>query len=468
MRLVLAVAAFTLLAAATAVWVRAVGQARPDDGAGRIDGGHMVAFGSSRLLVTHPWFGEDRGSVSRVNLDGSLDRSFGEDGTVQIAAATRWSVPATGRSWSRPQANPVDGGTERGASRLLPRREDRPSFGADGHADVHFGPFGTTRKRWRRRPMATSWSPGSWSSLPRPTETKPGSSGRAPEAERLAGPLIRQERREDASRSWGEIVAFDVTPTPSGGILVEGGNEIETFFWKLKRDGSIDRRFSRADIAKYAVGPNDTDTMKNCLSFPAIAMLPGGKFLLVATGFGPAVAAANTGRSRCDCGPTVALTIPMGGMAGRSAVEHAGRITLLPGGDLAVAASFEGKGATGHSFGAIVFGPDGQIDRRYGRGGRCRARLGGRHAAAGVALIGGRVIVGGEGTPGPWLLNCPLPDGNRFVSGSERPRTQVFASGIYRVADVSWRAPDRKAGLPESPQAVNPRATRTIEAEAIR
>jgi hypothetical protein len=60
-----------------------------------------------------------------------------------------------------------------------------------------------------------------------------------------------------------------------------------------------------------------------------------------------------------------------------------------------------------HPFGITVLRPDGQLDTRYGRGGYCRANLAGGPSAAGVAVVGARLIGGGEGAPGSWLLDCP-------------------------------------------------------------
>jgi uncharacterized delta-60 repeat protein len=412
MRLVLVVAAFTLLAVATAVGsgrsVKPVQTTAPVES----EGSHMVAFGSSRLLVTHPWFGEDRGSISRVNLDGSLDRSFGEDGTVQIAAADA-AVTGDGKILVATTSKPSESATrtEARVTRLLPDGKTDPSFGVNGHADVHFGP------RWDYAEALATTPDGDILLAGIMVEY---ASNYGDEA-RLAVARLKPNGSLDRSfgkngvkrlRSWGEIVAFDVAPTPSGGILVEGGNDVETFFWKLKRDGSIDRRFGRAGYREIRGGPKRRGHHEELSLVPGIAVLPGGKLLLVATGFSPGGPGGEyrTVAVRLQPDGRVDRSYGRGGWALAGSSTPAGSMPL-PGGDLAVAASFEGKGAKGHSFGAVVFGSDGQIDKRYGQGGRCRARLGGRHGAAGIAVIGGRVIVGGEGTPGPWLLNCPLPNG---------------------------------------------------------
>jgi uncharacterized delta-60 repeat protein len=408
-RLVSAAAAMTLFAVATAAGsgqaVKPVWTAAPVES----EGGHLVAYGRSQLLVVQPSFTEDGGGVSRVNLDGTLDRSFGEDGRVQIASEDA-AVTAGGKILVATTSHPRGGygqKTKARVTRLLPDGLPDPAFGIDGHADVHFG------RRYDYGEAVATAANGDilLAGIMVEYASNYGDEDRLAVARlKRDGSLDRSfgKRGIDLLPYWGEIGALDVTPTPSGGMLVEGGNELEATFLKLKRDGSIDRGFGHGGYREIRGRPVRNGHNEELMLVPGVDVLPSGKLLLAATG-----------TNRAFVSHVVAVRLRPDGRVDRSYGRNgwvvakgpgsAAGSTLLPGGDLAVATSFEGKAAQGLPFGAIAFAPDGHIDKRFGQDGRCRARLGRRHAAADVAIAGRHVVVGGEGGPGSWLLNCPLP-----------------------------------------------------------
>jgi hypothetical protein len=97
----------------------------------------VVAYGRTRLLlVPHEGPG-----ITRINLDGSVDQSFGKEGTAQIASEDAVVAPdgkiliAT-TSCPRCRAGPK---SEARVTRLLPNGESDPSFGDGGSVDVPFG-----------------------------------------------------------------------------------------------------------------------------------------------------------------------------------------------------------------------------------------------------------------------------------------------------------------------------------------
>jgi uncharacterized delta-60 repeat protein len=393
-----------LIAAAAALALAAAGAAlaggRPELVKTQAPGGldHVVADGS-RLLLFHSRYGV-HGTITRVNLDGSVDRSFGEGGTVHmdledVAVQPDGKILVAG---SGPRGEGKGGSVAR-VTRLLPDGEPDPSFGVDGNADVDFGltedrgeavavaadgdvllagiridevdelsEFGASIAVARFTPdgqLDTSFGEGGFTALP----------------------------------NYGEVVAEDVVATPSGGVVVEGGNDLETFFWALDGEGSTDTRFGDKGFVEVKGRPIGDRHHEFLLVNPGIVETPGGKLLLTAKGVSEKV------------GPVSLRLLPDGrpdpsyGQHGWSTlraksgleIEEVGA-TLLPGGGLAVAAR---KGKTS---GAIAIGGNGQLDRSFGAGGRCLARGTG---AVDVAVVGGRVVVLRKGPHVSRLLVCP-------------------------------------------------------------
>jgi len=227
------------------------------------------------------------------------------------------------------------------------------------------------------------------------------------------GSLDRSFGRAGVSilRGSGEIGVLDIAPTPSGGAVVEGGNEIETFLWKLRRDGATDRGFGGSGLVEPRAGRKVNGVLEELSYVPGIVVLPSGRLLLAATGFlykgrGGRFRVVAT-RLRRDGRPDDSY-----GDGGLAAVAKGPRwtsangLTLLPGGVLAIAATFQSVKERS-DFGVIAFGANGRPERRFGADGRCRAGLGeGRYEALAVANVGGSAAVIGNGAAESLLLSC--------------------------------------------------------------
>jgi uncharacterized delta-60 repeat protein len=374
------------------------------------EGGHIVADGPSQVLTTYRFSSEEKAGLTRVNLDGSLDPSFGEGGSVQADEVDDVAVDADGKILVARSGDSTDGKvrTEARITRLLPDGQPDPTFGVGGNADIRFGP------RWDYAEAVATEPDGDILVAGVMIEYSDDYGFEA----RLVVARLKPDGSLDPSFGRrgvarlpfrGEIEAPFVASLPSGGIVVEGGNEIESFFiWKLKPDGAVDSHFAYGGVQELRSRPTPRGRHEELFLLPGAQVLPSGKLLFVAAG--------ERYRHHTSEYPLVAVRLRADGGIDRSygkdgwsIVEGASPTgsTLLPNGDLAVATNFEGKSAKGHPFGVTVLRPDGRLDKRYGRGGYCRASLAGRPSAAGIAVVGGRVIVGGEGARGSWLLDCP-------------------------------------------------------------
>jgi uncharacterized delta-60 repeat protein len=203
-----------------------------------------------------------------------------------------------------------------------------------------------------------------------------------------------------------EIEAFVVAPTPSGGVVIEGGNEIEAFLAKLRRGGAIDRHFGHrgyAEVVGYESLPGAPGFL---IGAPGLAVQPDGRLLAVAAGSRPgkpegvvAVRLLADGRVDKSYGRDGWAIDP-----GRGETNPH-EVTLLPNGDLAVATTF---GYKQRDFGAIAFDRAGRLDRHYAAHGSCRARISGSQEAADITVVAGRAVVLGEPYgDGQWLVDCP-------------------------------------------------------------
>jgi hypothetical protein len=212
----------------------------------------------------------------------------------------------------------------------------------------------------------------------------------------------------------GEIMTFDIAPTPSGGVVLEGGSEIEAFFWKLTGDGLVDRHFGKGGFLELRKARKKPGYHEELFVAPQFAVLPSGKLLLAATGYpnrGPssgfrAVAVRLHPDGRVDRSYGEDGWASVGRGAGGTFAEG---LALLPGGVLAIAVTFENRPSSEkREFGAIAFGPDGRLERRFGNQGRCHAPLPGEQEALGVVPLGRRAAVVGSGEGDQWLLNCRI------------------------------------------------------------
>jgi uncharacterized delta-60 repeat protein len=390
--------AAALLAAALAVAATAAAaQApiRPVKVANAAEIEKVVPYGRSRVLLLNKGFRE-RGGITRVNLDGSVDRSFGDRGTVHIAtkgvAVTRDGDILV----AAPSVSKGIGKAEGQVIRLLPDGKLDHSFGSGGHADVNFGPAGQVEAVAVAGDVLLA-----------------GVRERSPEGDLndLAVARLRPDGSPDPSfgkhgvtifRTGDEIFAFDIAATPSGGVVVEEGNNIEAYLVKLDRDGVLDPRFGPGSAIRREGGEQ-----QYLSTSPGFVQLPGGK-LLVAYGTSRHVGPSSVAVVRYRADGRVDRSYGDHGWAlapARVETSPAG-LTLLPGGALAVGTTF-GESGESRDFGTLAFTRSGQVDRSYAAQGSCVARLPEGQEVVDVAAVAGRPVVLGHHHAGLRLLLCP-------------------------------------------------------------
>jgi uncharacterized delta-60 repeat protein len=362
----------------------------------------VIADGA-RLLAMQPYLSGTSGRITRVDLNGSIDRSFGHRGTIATDGEDAVVAP-DGKILVSTSSDPGETAESSDAriTRLLPDGHLDRSFGVDGHADIHFGTHYDYAETAALAANGDILVGGLGDSSLAVGRLKPDGS-----LDRAFG-----ENGVTVLPLGGEVEVRDIAPTRSGGIVVQGGNEIETFLWKLNRDGSIDRHFGKNGSLEVRERRKVGGRLEELFYAPGIAVLPSGKLLLAASG--------SLYRGKVERSRVVAIRLHPDGRQDRSygdkgwAIAGSGirwalaeGLALLPGGVLAVATSFEDKyESEERDFGLIAFRPGGNLDHRFGERGSCRAGLSGRHEAVGIADIQGRAAVVGEGFPGPWLLDC--------------------------------------------------------------
>jgi uncharacterized delta-60 repeat protein len=370
--------------------------------------GEVIADGH-RLLLLHD------GTMTRIDFDGSADRSFGDRGTVSVGSAEAAVQPDGKILVAGSVRRKGRRGTTARVTRLLPDGRVDRSFGRGGGVNVDLG--GMSSEGQTVAVAADGdvlLGVGRLNSI---SETDEFDLSFAVARFTADGSRDRSFGHDGVKMlgDYGESEAQDIAATPAGGIVIQIGNNIEMTLFRLKPHGALDRRFGGHGYFSpwNRIASNGT---KESLNFaPGFVELPDGRLLLAATGF--SYSGVRGGVSRA-----LAVRLTAEGHVDRTygragwAVASQGHewtlpegLTSLPGGAVAIATSFDlpRRPAEHRIFGAVVFGPDGHLDRRFGPDGRCLARLGGNHEATGIANVNGRVAVLGSGADGSWLLDCP-------------------------------------------------------------
>jgi uncharacterized delta-60 repeat protein len=342
--------------------------------------------------------GNTRGTLIRYLSDGSVDRSFGDGGTV--VADEGGSVSAVALQRDGRVIVAVGGGIRR----FLPGGALDRGFGDGGTAPAVF--VGGAYARLVVQPDGRIVVVGNATG---------GSEVRVARLRRdgTPDPAFGQRGIVRTNANWRALAA---ALTPDGKIVVAGqwlhpqkahsgdGLPVELVVARYGRSGVLDATFGRGGVVRHRIDPADNVTT-------AVAVQRDGRIVVGGRG-----GAAATGSPRC-CGavwrllPSGALdrAFGVGGQAVTTTASQPGRmfgsriygvqaLVVDRGGRIVVTALDEVS--PGSRFGVARFTPDGRPDRRFGRDGAVTTSFGGtndRPWALGLDPAGKIVVAGGTG-----------------------------------------------------------------------
>ena len=371
----------------------------------------VIAYGKSQLLLLGGYREE---KITRIDRDGTIDRSFGDEGHVDISFGGVTVAPGGNILIAGCEDAPGEPENSDGkVTRLLPDGKPDPSFGADGNALIDFG------GRYDCAESVALDADGDILVGGNKTNFENRGSDAAPAFARLHadGSLDRSFGKGGVRivPNLNESGVYDVAATPDGGILGIG-EDIGARLWKLTASGSLDRSFGNGGTievpgyGKHRVGGGHSEAEM----LEELVVLPGGKILLAGTDFpgSSSYYRAVALRLLPDGRPDRTFGTRGWAVGKTSGSTFVGGMTLLPGGDLVLAASSQYHHDKRSDIGAIAFRPDGKQDPRFGHRGRIRIDLHGWDTveeAHTVATLGGRaVIIGQQGEgKGTWLVTSP-------------------------------------------------------------
>ena len=366
----------------------------------------VIAYGKSQLLLLGGLYEE---KITRIDEDGTVDRSFGNRGHVGISfygvtVAPGGKILVAGCGHAAGDPDNSDGQI----TRLLPNGRPDPSFGAGGTTLIDFGGRIDCAESIAIAANGDILLGGEMTNFrSRGSDAKPAFARLHPD-----GSLDRSfgDGGVRVVRNLYETGVYDIAATPDGGVLGIGEN-IGTQLWKLTAAGSLDPSFGHGGklevpgFGKRGVGGghNEVEMLEE------LVVLPSGKILLAGTDW-PARAVAI--RLRPDGRRDRSFGRQGWAVANIAGPTYVGGMTMLPGGVLVLAADSQDRQEKHSDVGAIAFGPDGRTDPGFGHNGRIRVDLRGwdnvneEHT---VATLGGRaVIVGSQGKgKSTWLVTCP-------------------------------------------------------------
>ncbi len=367
-----------------------------------VGGENIVAYGRSRVLLLHRGL-RGRGSITRLRLDGSLDRSFGDGGTVHLPAEDA-AVAADGKIVVA--AGGGSGGhldDARIVRLLADGRPDR-SFGRGGTAYIHLGGSYSTAKS-----VALAGGEvlagidrvdgeSQYGSVEDPAVARLTADGSPDRSFGHRGAVVLPAKEE--------LAYVDVEATPSGGAVVQSGGGATSILAELDRGGALERHFGSGGYAELNYTEHTAGTPESRLPVPGFGVLADGSLIGAVSGYlGDLPDSQAATRLRPDGHLDRSYGDRGWAYGPRDEEADPEAVALLPGGELAVATSF-GSGAG--EFGAVVFTPGGHLDRRFAAG--CRDGGSASPRARSVAAVGGRPVVLSSAHEGAsWLLECPSP-----------------------------------------------------------
>jgi uncharacterized delta-60 repeat protein len=409
----LGVIAIALIALVCVAPAAASGPSGPVKIAGVTSFQKAIPYGTSGVLLlgAHPAAGKN--GVTLVNLSGQVDRSFGDQGTVHIeaieaAVAPDGKIVVIGTALAGGKAHGVRT-TKARVTRLLPDGRIDRTFGRDGTTELRFGlySYGDAVALAADGDVLVL---GNRLDDPNNTYVSDFDLGVARLKPNGAPDTTFGHHGVKVIKVGDEIVAWHIAPTPSGGILIEEGNNIEAYLTKLGRNGAIDRHFGHGGYLSIEGRRNKNGARQLLLAEPGFLELADGKILVTATGSTSTGGFQElVGRYRADGRPDTTW-----GNAGWAVLPGGVKMTPEPlaalrGGGVAVAATFRGgKARDTTDFGAVAFNRRGRLDRKFAADGLCRASLAAEQKSAGVVAVAGRVVALGGNDERQWLRSCPL------------------------------------------------------------
>jgi uncharacterized delta-60 repeat protein len=365
----------------------------------------LRAYGSSRLLLLEGYGGR----ITRINADGSLDRSFGDGGRLQADAADVIVDPQGRLLLAGSAASPGHPGDEDAqVTRLLPDGRPDRSFGDEGVAYVDMGgrydgAAALTLDRRRRIVVG-----GSKQTLP---ESR-GLSNASPALARLFhdGRVDRSfgNRGVVLPPSYGESGVLSLGVDGSGGIVAEGEAYLGTAVWRLKASGALDRRFGKKGMVTIE-GRGRREKYGREEEFELVdrvGVRPDGRILLAGTTSTPyrlvALRLRKDGRLDRSYGRHGYATAQF---AGWTFIDS---VSFLSSGGLVAVGAAQAPNHKRSDVGLIALDGDGRLNRRLIAQGKMTVHLPGWGGGEDVALQQGRASVLGAVGGSRWLIRVPL------------------------------------------------------------
>lgn len=374
------------------------------------DAEELLTYDSSRMLVISPF-----GSIARVDANGSLDRSFGDEGWVKtrfsdvlVAPGGKLLLAGSGERSDRP------GNSDATVTRLLADGRPDRSFGDQGVAHVDFG---------GRYDGAAALAVDARGRIvvggaKQTYLAERGGDDASPVVARLFanGTLDRAFGNKGLRHlsSGGESGVRDLGLDESGAIVAEGEAYIGTAIWRLSESGEVDRHFgNKGEVTIEGRDRRGNDWAETLGLVDRIGVRADGKIVIAGTGstYGDgtnyrlvALRLRRDGRLDRGYGHRGYATAQFAGWT------FVGSVTMLPGGGLVAATSAQGVHEKRSDVGLIALDGRGRLNPRLLPRGKTTVHLPGWAGAQDVALQKGRatVLADTSSPRGNWLLRVPL------------------------------------------------------------